>query len=300
MVLASTPLFPITAPLAEPPRQGSGALLPTLGRLAAEGLPEREVGFAFDPEGCGESDTLPEDPCDTTPATKTIAENPGLVGAPGFVIWTGDKCSAFDFESRDFPGRAQRQLAAVRSYQVAHELWTGDEASSVTEPSDVTFRWLAHLDSDTLTAGPTSPTDALAELEYALGQCGKGRRGVIHVTRHAATFLWSQQLLRREGNQLLTGLDTIVIADAGYDGSGPEGQPMVDGSQWAYATGMPIVQLGAERILPGRGDTGAAINRGTNTIEWRAEQKAAVGWDQCCHLAAEINLQLADIGGAGS
>lgn len=294
----NTPLFPITPPLAEPPRQGSGALLPTLGRLVLEVGQEREVGWVFDPEGCGESDTLPEDPCDSTPATKTIAENPGLVGAPGFVVWTGDKCSAFEASSRDFRARALRQLAAVRSYQVAAELWTGAEADPLTPPDDVSFRWLNHIDSDTVTDGPTSPTDALAKLEYALGDCYKGRRGVIHATRHAATF-WAQLgLLRREGNQLLTFLDTIVIADAGYDGSGPGGVAAVDGSQWAYATGIPIVQLGPERTLPN--DIGQAINRGTNTIEWRAEQKAAVGWDQCCHLAAELLLDEADIGGAGS
>lgn len=293
----ATPLFPIPAPLAEAPRPGSGALLPTLGRSVTEVTQEREVGFAFNPEGCGTSDTLPEDPCDSSPATKTIDDSPGSVGAPGFFVWAGDKCAPWEL-GRDWRNRALRQLRATMSYQVARELWKGTEQAAVTEPDDVSFRHLASLDSDVLTDVPTSPTDALALLEYGLGACATGRRGVIHVTRHAATYFQGLNLLRREGNQLLTALDTIVIADAGYDGSGPEGQAAEDGSQWAYATGMPIVRLGPERTLPSTDPE--ALDRSTNLIEWRAERKAAVTWDGCCHLAVELNLQWADIGGAGS
>lgn len=289
----ATPLFPIQAPLAEPPRPGSGSLLTTLGRAAIAGwdgdVPEREVGFTFNPENCGDSGVLDEDACDSTPPSKTISSNESIVEVQGFYAWAGDKCSPFEL-GRDWQGRARRQLAASLSYQVAFELWTGTVTPN---------RSLGHdLHSDVLTAGPTGPTDALALLEYALGDCAHGARGVIHATRHAATYWAENNLLRREGNQLLTFLDTIVIADAGYDGSGPYGQAAVDGSQWAYATGMPIVRLGPERVIPE--DMAGALNRGANTVEWRAERKAAAGWDSCCHLAVEIDLEWPDILGAGS
>lgn len=293
-----TDLFPITPPLAEPPRAGSGALLPTLGRLVAGldgGLPEREVGFAFNPENCGESGTLAEDPCDSTPSTKTIPENLAQVRQQGFYVWAGDKCSPFPAIERDFRAFSLRQLQAALSYQVAHELWTGDRAAA---DGLTTNRSLASIDSDVLTSVPTSPTDALARLEYGLGDCAHGARGVVHADRITATFWGHLGLLRREGAQLLTFLDTIVVADAGYDGSGPDGQAAVEGSRWAYATGMPIVRLGPERVIP---DTMAqAVNRTTNEVEWRAERKAAVGWDGCCHLAVELDLDTANIGGPGS
>lgn len=287
-------LQPIPAPLAEPPRPGSGALLPTLGRLVTEVTEDRQVGFAVNPENCGASGVEALDPCAVV-ATRTISENAEMVQAWAFNAWAGDKCAPWEL-GRDWRGRARRQLAASLSYQVAAELWTGASAAAMSAPN----RSLASVDSDVLTAGATSPTDALAVLEYGLGDCMHGARGVIHATRHAATY-WAQLgLLRREGNQLLTFLDTIVVADAGYDGSGPDGQAAQDGSQWAYATGIPIVRLGPERTIPDGDDVGAALNRSTNLIEYRAERRAAVGWDGCCHLAAELDLGWADLGGLGS
>lgn len=288
-------LFPITAPLAEPPRPGSGALLPTLGRTGVtEVTSDREVPFTFTPENCGVSGTGPGTAC-AAGESKPIPDNDGAVEAWDFYAWAGDKCSPWEL-ARGWRDRALRQLGASLSYQVAHELWTGDEASGMSAPN----RALASLASDVLTDVATSPTDALALLEYGLGACAHGARGYIHATRHAATY-WAQLgLLRREGNQLLTFLDSVVIADAGYDGSGPEGQAAEDGSQWAYATGMPIVRLGPENTLPDEGDMASATNRATNTVEWRAERKVAVSFTECCHLAVELNLQWADIGGAGS
>lgn len=286
---------PIPAPLAEPPRAGSGALLPTLGRLVTEVANDRDVAFGFGPEACGASGVLSVDAC-LVSDSKTIGDNPATVEAWAFDVWAGDKCSPWEI-GRDWRGRARRQLAATLSYQVAHELWTGDMAVAMAGSPNP---YLASLDSDVLTDGPTSPTDALAVLEYGLGQCTKGSRGVIHASRHTATY-WAQLgLLRREGAQLLTFLDTIVVADAGYDGSGPEGQAAVDGSQWAYASGIPIVRLGPERLVPDGDDLGPALDRSTNLVEYRAERRAAVAWDGCCHLAAELDLGWADIGGAGS
>lgn len=286
-------LFPIPAPLAEPPRVG---LLPTLGRTVVEVTNEREVDFTFSPEACGVSATGPGDPCATDLDTKTISDNPDSVGAWSFYVWAGDKCSPWELQ-RDWQGRARRQLAATLSYQVARELWTGDEASGQAGAPN---RSLASIDSDVLTSSATSATDALARLEYALGDCAHGARGMIHATRHAATY-WAQLgLIRREGALLLTYLDTLVVADAGYDGSGPEGQAATDDSQWAYATGPVLVRLGPERLLPEADDIASATNRSNNTVEWRAERKAAVAWDGCCHLAAEMDIGWADIGGAGS
>lgn len=291
----TTPMLTvIAAPFAEPPRPGSGALLPTLGQRVAQVTQDRDVGFAFDPESCGVSGTLDGDSCGSG-ATKSIPDGRDNVEAWPFGVWSGDKCAPFQL-TRDWRDRAIRQLDASISYQVARELWTGDEAQAMGAPN----RYLASIDGDVLTERPTSPTDALAVLEQGLGDCAHGARGVIHATRHTATYWEALNLLRREGNMLLTALDTIVIADAGYDGSGQYGEDATDGSQWAYATGMPIVRVGPVFTIPDEGDMAAATNRATNLVEWRAERKAAVSWDGCCHLAAELDLGWLDLGGAGS
>jgi hypothetical protein len=63
---------------------------------------------------------------------------------------------------------------------------------------------------------------------------------------------------------------------------------------------MPTVRLGPEALYPDADDLRSALNRGSNTVEYRAERKAAVGFVGCCHLAAELDLGWADIGGTGS
>jgi|SRR5581483_60166 len=275
-------LWPINPPLATPPRTG------LLATFRPDEVPEREVGFIYFPENCGDSGVV--DPCDV--GNLDIPDNQPDVQAEPFGVWAGDKC--LPDEVRDFRGRASRQLAATISYQIAHELWTGSQAQASGWSQN---RFLTSERSDVLTDGPTSSTDALARLEYALGQCMKGSRGVIHATKHAVTF-WSQMgMVRREGAVFLTIHDTYVIADAGYDGSGPYG-PATDDSQWAYATGIPVIRIGPESIVPNTVAEG--LNRGDNLLEYRAQRKAAVSWDQCCHLAAELDLGWAEIGGAGS
>src|SRR5687767_1618727 len=124
-------LFPIPAPLAEPPRVG---LLPTLGRTVTEVSQEREVDFTFNPEACGESAVGPGDPCETSLDTKNIPASPGNVEAWSFYVWAGDKCAPNEL-GRDWQGRARRQLAATLSYQVARELWNGDEAQGQAAPN---------------------------------------------------------------------------------------------------------------------------------------------------------------------
>lgn len=291
----------VEAPLMVPPRVG---LLPSLQAITGEnefgGDEDRwAAGFAFAPESCG---TLGVgNPCSGD--AKPIEDNLAVVNAEPFYVWAGDKCAPWEL-SRDWQGRARRQLRGGLSYAIAQELWSGALARTEVDPQGDPWenKYLSMAEADVLTDEATSPTDALARLEFALGRCDHGVRGMIHATRHLATYWAGLGLLRREGNLLLTFLDTIVIADAGYDGSGPpdganpDGQPAADGSQWAYATGMLSLRLGAEQLLPD--SMAEATDRQVNLTEYRIEQLAAVTWDGCCHLAAEVDQGMALIGGA--
>lgn len=306
------PPVPVPAPPAQPPRLG---LLPTIRALGD--VTERwEQGFAFAPEQCHSSGRGSWN-CAQGDA-KTIQANPAVVQTRPFYVWAADKCAPFD-RTRDWQGRADRMLAASESFQISDELWTGTVAQASTEPDGVTpwpNRYLASPEADVLndpvTDGAFSPLNALACLEYAVGQCQNGSRGVIHCTRQLATHWDHYGMLRREGNMLLTALDTIVIADAGYDGSGPAGQAESEGSQWAYATGMLQIRLGDVKHLPGtEGEWNELVaaqqfntpdaqrfNPATNLIEVRSERSAAVSWDSCCHLAVNVDLPLCYVGGA--
>lgn len=284
-------MFPLRPPDAAAPRIG------LLATFRPDTVPEREVGFTFNPESCAESGVGDPDPCNTT-HDKTIPDGPDLVEAEPFYAWAGDKCSLWDWQEREFQARARRQLAASLSYQVAHELWTGDQAQAQGSPN----RFLASEDSDVLTDGATSITDAIARLEQGMANCIKGAgSGVIHLPPAAATYMHQLNLLVRQGNILQTILGTLVVVDAGYDGSSPLGTPATDDSVWAYATGGIIVRIGPERLVPEPGlDSGQAITRSTNTVEYRAERMAAVGWDGCCHLAVEMDIGWLNEGGPGS
>lgn len=282
--MALGPRNPVQAPPAVPPRVG----LIAAARSATDG--RWEAGYGFLPENCNDGGVL--DPCNTV-TEKTIAENADVVDVDPFVVWAGYKCSALGYNAQDGEARARRALAAVESAQVASEFWTGALSRS---DADIDNRFLASPQSDVLnpTNDSLSLTNGLACLEQALAQCSASR-GFIHATRQVVS-LWHQGgALRREGNLILTINDTIVVPDAGYDGSGPDGQPAANGAVWAYGTTQVDVRL-SEVIVTGADPS--QYDRNVNSVEVRAERLAAVSFDACCHIAVELDAPLCGIGGS--
>jgi hypothetical protein len=248
-----------------------------------------ETGFAFEPSRCGAGGRTNLLFCD--PVTMTPDGASEVIEGDAFLVYASDRCSPV--QQRDFAGIARAQLEAIRSFELAEELWTGSlglTQRSLTDPA-----------SDTVTNGPADPVDALACLEQGLARCNKGRRGMIHVTPQALIHLWSRQALRIEGGLVLTPLGTIVVSDAGYDGSGPGTVP-AGASQWAYATSMVQVLLGGVEVVPPNTDTPAglaeALDRSDDTVTVFATQPVSWKNDQCCLLAAELDLSACLIGGA--
>lgn len=275
---------PVEAPPVQPPRYGLIAAAPVVTE------PGRwETGFAFEPARCGAGGRTNLLFCD--PVTMTPDDASPTIEGDAFLIYASDKCSPF--QDRDYAATARAQLEAIRSFELAEEFWTGS--------LNLTQRSLTDPTSDTVTNGPADPVDALACLEAGLAQCNKGRRGMIHVTPQVLTHLWSRQALRIEGGIVLTPLGTIVVSDAGYDGSGPGGSP-AGASQWGYATSMVQVLLGAVEVVPPGTDTplglAEATDRSDNTVTVFATQPASWKNDQCCLLAAEFETPVCLIGGA--
>lgn len=252
----------------------------------ANPTPRWENGFAWDPEnGCGDIGIY--DPCDLT-AGMSDSENPDIRSYDPVAIWAGDDCTSKGVRDRE--ARARRRLLAGQSKKLAQELWNGALAIASGFPN----AYLSELDaSNTVTDGSVSEANGLACLEQALADCSISGTGMIHVTPGLMTHLYAARLVERFGNVFRTANDTLVVADAGYTGEGPNGVPPVDGSVWAYATDLVYVRLGAVFTSPTSVSNGAMDQSPPdNSLHYRAERLAAVTFDGCCLLAAEFDINV--------
>lgn len=283
------------------------AVPPRYGLLIAADVIEDDVrwqqGVEWAPEQCGDNRGSTVTECEGN--TDMIfadpnnpAGNPAMAEADPFMVWAYDRCSSIGWEARDYEGRARRALAATESAAIAKEFWTGD----LSQAHGLDNTWLASLGADTLTAAasPVDPVHALALLEGALAACGGGRRGMIHVTPQVLIHLRSAYAVDQAGQQIVTPLGTVVVADAGYDGSGPNGEAP-GATQWAYATSTVQVRLAPVDVpgtLAGARRYAQQMRRDINLIEVRANRLALVQWDNCCHFAAQVNIAVPLVGGA--
>lgn len=276
-------LQPVDAPLAGPPRFGLIAAANVLrDTLRWEG------GYIFQPEALSGAGV--QDPCQVVDFEPP--DRPANVTGVPFLVWAGDVCSAMGWEAADYQGRARRALEAQESEQVAREFWRGDQDAESGWDNQV----LANQASADVYGESLEPVEALACLSQGLADEQGNRRGMIHCTPQVLEFWASQYLLRREGNLWLTALDHIVVADAGYDGSGPDGQAAATGNIWTYATGLVTVRMSEPVVVPG--EFAQALDRSVNTVTYRTERLASPSWDGQAHIAVSLNLALCGAGGS--
>jgi hypothetical protein len=181
-----------------------------------------------------------------------------------------------------FKERAAVTFAAVESAAIARELWTGAELPDNPH--------LADANADVLNSGAaTGLVNGLALLEEAIADTG--RAGVIHLsvgTALAASALGGGLLVADRGGCLFTVNGTLVIVDAGYDGSAPEGEtPSAGTVRWAYATG-PVEVLRSEPFLVPN-TLREAIDREQNSVTYRAERYYIPFWDTALQAAVAID-----------
>lgn len=246
-----------------------------------------ESGLAWVPNPCGTGGFV-FDPCDTTDLSH---QHGGTVGDSGDYVPFGvaviEDCSTFGFAAVDVRARARTGLDIARSALIASEFWTGAQARA----SGWDNQFLAKAPTQLNSGAATGAIRALADLEYALGNCSRGGRGFIHANRVTVTYWIANRLVTQEGNRLLTYLGTEVVADEGYDGSGPTSTssdgavfPSDHATAWAYATGLPEVRLGTVQVL----DPTSGQIATENSRVAVAMQQAAVIFDACCHLAIKV------------
>jgi hypothetical protein len=213
-----------------------------------------------------------------------------VVGIPR-LIWAGDTCSTFGFGARDYKGRASRALEASESYLIARELWLGTQAQASDWEADG-VGWLASTAAQVVTTMPVDVGTALDMLEQAIADTSNGQQGFIHCTRQMGSAL-SQlgNTFRNVNGQILTYAGTVICPDAGYPGTGPAGQAVTDGSQWAYATLLPTVRRSPIEVIPDTFEE--AIYRFTptpNELSFLAYRFADATYPPCTLIAVEVDL----------
>lgn len=274
---------------AAPPRFGleaSARLVNTADRW--------EDGVKWQPEACGAGGAILLDGACVTLDEVAGDDVPGEETSSPFLVYAGEVCSTFGWRSRDWLGRARRQLVATRSYRIAAELWAGALGTTGLHLTDPT--------SDALTTSPLEPLEALAVIEAGLAYYLKGRQGMVHVTPQVLTHLVGANVARLEGITFMSPSGHLIVGDAGYPGTGPTNRNANFATQWAYGTAVVALRLGTIVTNPGDPTTdpgiALALTRATNDVEVVAEQTVLYQVDACAHVAAEIAVPVPAIGGA--
>lgn len=212
--------------------------------------------------------------CHGNTASLTPGTNIGTATADPFVVWAEDHCSTLGWQARDYEGRARRQLEATQSARIANELWSG----TLAQAAGLGNIWLTK-DPEIVSSGGLDARPALGLLDEAVGAAFGGRRAMIHCTAQLLSEFTAGGIVSQSGQIWTTPMGTVVVADAGYPGTGPDGTNT--GKQFIYGTPMIGYRLSPVMLAPGSlADARAqAINRDTNLITIYAERLALLQWD---------------------
>lgn len=263
------PLAIVAPPTAAPSLHGLA--------VSAQAVPETDErwvgGFTFDPETgvlVSAFDPTCENNTNALSAALELADGDCVTYYP-ICYELGAKRSARGFLAQDYAARPRAQLEAGFPKRLEQEFWTG--------ALNTDNQHLAVSGCEVLYAGAVSPARALGLLENALAGVGSGGRGMIHASPELVTA-WTFYV-HEEGGRLVTNTKgTIVVAGAGYPGTGPLGHAdaaVTADTQWAFASGL--VHLRSTEIAVSPEAFSEALDRDENTVTYRAFRYAATTFD---------------------
>lgn len=269
--------------------RGVLAAPPTTGLVASADRPgddntRWQSGMAWVPERCGVGHQL----IPWCPGEELDAYTPGRPGAvyyqPPTVRWAWE-CSTL---SGPLDTEQLRRMAeASTPFAIARELWSGALAADnpfTVSGDTLNNPYLASPGATVVGSGGAELLKALGALEQAAVEASRGQRVMLHIPVMLAGRI--ADFARRVGNELLTRLDNWVVADAGYPGTGPEGEE-VGSTAWAYASSRVQVRMTDLTTIT---EPARTVDRPVNTVTAWAERTVAATFDPCVHLATEITL----------
>lgn len=274
------------------PVPGVPAASPTFGLVASAvrpdpaSLPRWEQGLAWVPERCAAAYQLT--PFCATPVVQNYdIPRAGAAYYRPVELRVADECSTLggpvDLD------RVRRVAEAQTPFAVARELWTG--TATRADPHDLpgtagagVNAHLASAGAGLVGAGGAAPKVAFGRLEQAALQATHGQPVMIHVPVMLLPHL--VDCFRVVGSLLVTYAGNVLVADGGYPGTGPAGQP-VAATAWMYAT-APVQVLTSTWEIDA--DDVSRVDRAVNTRTTWASRVFAATFDPCAHLATEVTL----------
>lgn len=249
-------------------------------------------GFQFLPDDCTGGHIV--DPCqvgasaDTIDARSQVADIVGPIQP--YIVEASDTASTWLPEWYRL-ARAKRKLLAVQASVIEREFWSGTKATSQSWANNQFLTKAAGL--TVLQSGAAVGTvDALAALEQAIVDGSPYGKGMIHASPRLATHWTYNGLVEAvpgPPGTLRTQLGTIVIAGAGYLGTGPNNSVNANHLQWAYVTPPVQIRLGEITLNQTDEDT-VAVSRDTNDRSIRVARFAAATFSPCFRATVLVNM----------
>lgn len=209
---------------------------------------------------------------------KSFASSGEFGEADTFHVYGSYSCGHGGGRTADYAQqRATEHLQVREEAFVERAIWTGELDNEGFAPA-----------AEEAVTGAVSIRRAIAALVQWLA-VNYGSQGVLHMTREAAEYAVSEDVLIVVGNQLRTRTGMLVVAGAGYPGTGPAGQDPAAGQTYIYAT--PALLGYRSEIFPGTVGAGAGFDRENNDLYAVAERGYAVGWDPCGTAYALATLE---------
>lgn len=232
-----------------------------------------ENGLSWRPERCFTAAGFA--PCDDDPAEPAFEPVGPIQTYPvGFRV--RDICTTLGGLLDD--ARVRRQVEAATSFHVARELWTG--ALTTANPVDAYVNPFLADDPTVVATTASGVLARLGALEQAAMVDSYGQQVFLHVPAHVVLPIANE--LERRGDVLYTPLGNVVVADAGYPGSGPADT----GTEWAYSTGPVSVHLSPVEVASNPAET---IDRSTNRQEIWGMRLFAAAYDPCTVFAIDTS-----------
>lgn len=264
------------------------ATAPNTGLVASALRPDNTgtrwvQGMSWRPERCGFT-TDGFSPCEAH--AKTPGAGPDVVHyvPPGFAVV--DRCTVLDSRQwDDARERVTRQVLAATSYVAARELWSGPitrQYPGQVDGSPYINPYLADGNATQVTGTFATAVEALAALEAAALDESHGQQVFLHVSPEWVPYL--SDVVRRQGNLLLTKNDSVVVADGGYPGTGD----VTAGTSEVQNVALSGGTLDGTSEVQNLAITGSPTG-GTFTITVQTETTAPIAFDA---TAADVQAAL--------
>lgn len=278
---------------------GGGFLVPDLqSRTRSFGLlstveplflddPHWQTGFEWESD-CSVDASSTLFPC---PAVTGKTTDDGLVfcSADPFTVYGSYKCSTGGRPIQESITIASNRLRRNKERAVEQIFWTGITPVGTVNPSLQGGNTSCDILPIDLTpiSGALTPVAAIAALESSIADCIPGAMGVIHMNFGMLPYMALNYLLIEKNGKLYTPSGQLIVAGAGYPGSGPANVAVAAGETWIFATGPMAVYNSSIFLTPSQIDQ--AVDRSLNNITFFAEQTYAVIWE-CCIFAVKVVL----------